>query len=204
MLTNPTFGKPRPPRRGERGIVLLLALILLLAMTVAGIALVRSVYTTNVIAGNLAFQQAATNSADTGVETAVAWLEAHNDSTLEASIQSGTGVRYLAHRQDPAPSQSWDDFWKNSIPAAAINTLGTDAAGNTVRYVIHRLCSDDGSPTAVACSSSPNDTGASGNSKGSPSGGPPLAAVPQVFYRITAQVSGPRNTQSYVQVVVAM
>jgi len=203
MLTNNTRAPTRTQRPArQRGAVLLVALIVLVIMTLAGIALMRSVSTSGVIAGNLAFQQAATHSADVGVETAVTFLEGNTAAALQTSVLSGPGVRYVAYRQDPAAGQTWDDFWTNSIPAGATNTLAQDAAGNTVSYVIHRLCNGEGVPiTAVACSTSPVDTGG-GNSKGA--GVPPLLAPPQIYYRITARVSGPRNTLSYVQVVVAL
>ena len=203
MLTNNTRAPTRTQRPArQRGAVLLVALIVLVIMTLAGIALMRSVSTSGVIAGNLAFQQAATHSADVGVETAVTFLEGNTAAALQTSVLSGPGVRYVAYRQDPAAGQTWDDFWTNSIPAGATNTLAQDAAGNTVSYVIHRLCNGEGVPiTAVACSTSPVDTGG-GNSKGG--GVPPLLAPPQIYYRITARVSGPRNTLSYVQVVVAL
>ena len=115
---------------------------------------------------------------------------------------SGTGVRYLAYRQDPSSGQSWDNFWNNNIPAAAINTLAVDGAGNTVSYVIHRLCNGEGVPfTAVACSNSPITT-TSGNSQRG--GLTPGFTNSQVYYRITTRVVGPRNTLSYVQAIVAM
>ena len=204
MLTNNTCGSIRTqPATRQRGAVLLVALIVLVIMTLAGIALMRSVSTSGVIAGNLAFQQAATHSADAGVETAVTFLEGNTATALQTSVLSGSGVRYVAYRQDPAAGQTWDDFWTNSIPAAAKNTLAADAAGNTVSYVIHRLCNGEGVPiTVVACSTSPIDTGSSGNSKGG--GVTALLAPPQIYYRITTRVSGPRNTLSYVQVVVAL
>lgn len=195
----------RPALRRERGVVLLMALIVLLAMTLAGLALMRSVSTSNVIAGNMAFQQAATQSADTGVEAAVTFLETSLAGTLDTSITTGVGVRYLAYRQDPALGQSWDNFWTNAVPAAAINTLPTDAAGNTVAYVIHRLCNNQGiAITVAACTTTPIDTAgsSSGNSLGA--GVVALNAPPETYYRITTRVSGPRNTLSYVQVVVAM
>jgi len=204
MLTGHTQrGAPlRRPIR-QRGAVLLVALIVLVIMTLGGIALMRSVSTSGVIAGNLAFQQAATHSADVGVETAITFLEGSTAAALQTSILSGTGVRYLAYRQDPAANQTWDNFWNNNIPASAINQLAEDGAGNTVRYVIHRLCNGEGVPiTVAACSTSPIDTGSSGNSQGA--GVVALQAPPQIYYRITARVSGPRNTLSYVQVVVAL
>src|SRR5450830_1873633 len=62
----------------QRGVIMLIALITLVAMTLAAIALVRSVDTTNIIAGNLAFQQSATNAGDIGSEKAIQWLETNN------------------------------------------------------------------------------------------------------------------------------
>jgi type IV pilus assembly protein PilX len=58
----------------QRGVIMIIALIVLVAMTLGGIAMVRSVYTTNLIAGNLAFRESAVSSGDTGVEAAVAFL----------------------------------------------------------------------------------------------------------------------------------
>jgi type IV pilus assembly protein PilX len=204
MLVNrfPLRNSARQPHH-ERGTVLLIALILLVVMTLAGIALVRSVSTSNIIAGNLAFQQAATHSADNGVETAVAFLEASSGGTaLHTSILTGAN-RYVAVRQDPAAGQSWDAFWNATLAGSgAVNTLAADAAGNTVSYVIHRLCNATGLPTYPGCSASPVDTGSGGNSMGA--GVIQLNAPRQIYYRITARVTGPRNTLSYVQVVIAI
>ena len=204
MLSKPTSRSGRrSPFRPQRGVVLLMALIVLVVMTLAGLALMRSVSTSNIIAGNMAFQQSATHSADAGAETGVAFLEGSTAAALYTSITSGSGVRYLAYRQDPAAGQTWDNFWTSSIPASAINTLPADAAGNTVAYVIHRLCNNEGEPSTVAaCSTSPVDTGSSGNSQGA--GVVALLAPPQTYYRITTRVSGPRNSLSYVQVVISM
>jgi len=192
-------------RAPQRGNVLLIALILLVALSLAGIALIRSVSTSNMIAGNLAFQQAATHSADLGIENAVAYLEANSAGTstvLHSSVLSGA-TRYVAVRQDPAAGQSWDAFWNATLAGSgAVNTLATDAAGNTVSYVIHRLCNATGAPAYPGCSSSPTDATSVGNSQGA--GVLQLTSPRQVYYRITARVTGPRNTLSYVQVIVAI
>ena len=191
--------------RAQRGTVLLIALILLVALSLAGIALIRSVSTSNMIAGNLAFQQGATNAADVGVENAVAFLEANSSgtsTTLHNSITSGA-VRYVAVRQDPAAGQTWDAFWNASLAGTpAVNTLAADAAGNTVQYVIHRLCNATGKPVYPGCSAAPTDATSAGSSYGS--GVVRLETQRQVYYRITARVAGPRNTLSYVQVIVAI
>jgi len=190
---------------GQRGTVLLIALILLVALSLAGIALIRSVSTSNMIAGNLAFQQATTHSADIGVETALDFLNASSvagSTTLQNSILSGAN-RYVAVRQDPAPGQSWDAFWNATLAGSgAVNTLAPDAAGNTVSYVIHRLCNAAGAPVYPGCSASPTDASSAGNSYGAAVVA--LTSPRQIYYRITARVTGPRNTLSYVQVIVAI
>ena len=77
-------------RAGQAGVVLMMALIVLVAMTLAGIALVRSVDTSNIIAGNLAFKQAATNSGDTGIEAAAAWLNANSGALTNNALARAT------------------------------------------------------------------------------------------------------------------
>ena len=77
-MTHPRFlSAPREiaaPRR-ERGLVLFIALIVLVAMSLAGVALMRSVDTGTVVAGNMAFKQAAIMVADRGTQEAAKWLQ---------------------------------------------------------------------------------------------------------------------------------
>lgn len=206
MLTTQSSSDLMGRRAAQRGSVLLIALILLVAMSLAGIALIRSVSTSNIIAGNLAFQQAATHSADVGVETALTFLRANSGAgvaTLHTSVLTGTGTRYVALRQDPATGQSWDTFWTSTLAGSgAVNTLAADAAGNSVSYVIHRLCDNTGVPAYPGCSAPPTDTGAASSSMGG--GVVQVVGDKQVYYRITARVTGPRNTLSYVQAIVAI
>src|SRR2546428_13810539 len=64
------------PRR-QRGVTLFIALIVLVAMTMAAVAMMRSVDTATVVAGNIGFRQSAVNAADQGVQAAYAWLGAN-------------------------------------------------------------------------------------------------------------------------------
>ena len=196
----------RPSRR-ERGVILILAIVVLVAMSLAAIALMRSVNTGNRVAGNLAFQQSATLSADAGIESAVSWLEQNRisgalwtDATATTSAGVSTGG-YYASRTDP--TTTWDAWWA-AIPTDHVNTLAADVAGNTVSYVIQRLCSTAGDPTTnIGCQTAPDADTNEGGSK-SAGGGKPVLSVVQYYYRITSRVSGARGTVSYVQVVVAM
>ena len=185
-------------RRPQDGVVLMMALIVLVAMTLAGIALVRSVDTSNIIAGNLAFKQAATNSGDIGTETAIGWLEANNNASLFLPAVAGG---YYAVRSDPAPNQSWDEYWSTLAPV----TLAADAAGNTVSYVIQRLCNGPGDPNQtppIGCAVS-RTSGVAGTSSKT-AGSVALIWSNQVYYRITSKIEGPRKTVSYVQTIVAL
>lgn len=196
----------------QRGVVLILALIVLAAMTLAGIGLMRSVFTGNKIAGNLAFQQSATHAADTGIEAAIAWLEDRNANspvTLHTGqLPGGGNLGYFAARPlntDPSGANpNWEQAWNTWVNTGRFNELPRDAAtGNRVRFVIHRLCNAEGAPeSGIGCSASPTVVGSEGGSRGAGVVG--LAVPSQRYYRITVRVDGPRNTVSFVQSIVAL
>ncbi|HUY02946.1 MAG TPA: hypothetical protein VMV33_06650 [Rhodocyclaceae bacterium] len=206
MLTRRQAAPPfrAAPRRRQAGVVLMMALIVLVAMTLAGIALVRSVDTTNIIAGNLAYQQAATNSSDFGTAAAVTWLQNNNGATLQQSVFA---QGYAANFQPtPAPGQSWDNYWNTVlVPGGQVVSLAPDAAGNAVSYAIQRLCNAVGDPASpgTGCAVVPALTGIA-TSSSKTSGSVPLHYSSQIYYRVTSRVAGPRNTVSYVQTIVAL
>ena len=201
----------------QRGVVLLLSLIVLVAMSLAAIGLMRSVLTSNRVASNLAFQQSATQSADVGIETAVAWLEqkvrqlaSDNPPVMTNGLFSNTTagaletVNYVSKREDPGPTQGWDDWWQKVLVANnQVNTLPVDAAGNTVAFAIHRLCNATGDPLSGIGCEAPTTTGA-GIQTSSKSNSIKLQVPSQIYYRITVRVQGPRNAVSFVQAIVAI
>lgn len=186
--------------RGQRGVVLMIALIMLVAMTLAGLALIRSVDTTNIIAGNLAFQQAATSYGDIGTENAVTWLQTNSGGSMLYADDSNNG--YSSSVNDPVAGQSWDNFWSISLSGRARTLAADGTTGNTVTYAIQRLCN-----MAGLAPSSPNQCAVStvtASYKNPNSGEISYALSSQVYYRITARISGPRNTVSYIQTIVAI
>ena len=190
-------------RARQRGVVLMMALIVLVAMTLAGIALVRSVDTSNLIAGNLAFQQAATHAADSATEAAANWLQTNTGgTTLYGNIPS---QGYAAVRADPAANQSWDAYWQTVIvPNGLAVTLPTDAAGNSVAYTIQRMCVQPIAPTASGSGCEYSTTTATSTSSSKTAGTVQLIYATQVLYRVTTRIAGPRNTVSYVQTILAV
>lgn len=206
MLT--VVGKTSAPSRSRQsGIVLIVMMIVLVAMTLAAVSLLRSTDTTNVIAGNLSFQQAAVHSADAGIATATKWLADNStSSTLDSSdVTNGYMAAGLSvgPNLSASPPQSWDDYWNNGLSVPPVLVTSGDAAYNKVSYVIDRLCANAGAATAGAgCASSPSVTVASGSEE--EAGLKQLNAPSVVYYRITVRVAGPRNSVSYVQAVVSM
>lgn len=185
--------------RRERGVVLFIALIVLVAMALAGIALVRSVDTGVLVAGNLAFKQGATAAADMAVESARSWLITNKDILADDHTTDG----YYSTWQEGLDLTGNDPTKTDLNWASAGKALTTDAAGNTAIYIIHRMCQDTGSDTTNCvrnADSSAAFTGYTGRAGyGSGSIQTELALV---FFRVTVRVTGPRNTVSYVQSVL--
>ena len=183
-------------RRAQQGAVLFIALIVLVAMSLAGLALMRGVDTGALIASNLAFKESATAAGDLGVETARNWLIANAGSNLQndqPAIAGGNG--YWSTSQDSLDLINVYD-WSTSV------SVGTDAAGNQVQYVIQRLCDASGPTTSANCLKSSSTTTGSSSKGGAAYGTYGIAAPTDAYYRVTVKVTGPRNTVSYVQVTM--
>lgn len=195
---------------GQKGLALFVALVVLVAMSLAGIALVRSVDTATLIAGNMAFRQSATTSGDAGVEAARTWLIANNGSTLQ---NDHTGDGYYATSQDAldltgnrTPGETGDDVGWEGGGAAAPKCLAADEAGNTSCYIIHRLCNTAGPLSGATCSTQQSVKG--GSSLGAMR---PMTTAQErswsevatlAYYRVTVRIAGPRNNTSYIQAFI--
>lgn len=201
----------------QRGVVLLIALIALVAISLAGVALMRSVDTGLVIAGNLAFKQTSTQVADAGAEQAIAWLSANlatlpNDSAAAGYYATWRTSCDLSGGRTTATDD--DITWEaGGSPQANCGMVAADVASNdlidgyTASYVINRMCSAAGLPNdpGVFCSAFQDATATNSNStkQGGSYGGTPLTGSSQQYYRITTRVAGPRNTSGIVQTIIA-
>lgn len=196
----------RAPRKAQRGVILFVALIVLVAMSLTGIALIRSVDTNLLVAGNLAFRQGATAAADWGIEAARTYLKTTVTANKAALDNDNPAAAYYSTWQtglDLVGTTTTPFSW-----SGAAQLVGTDSAGNEVRYVMHRMCEASGSATAadancVKASGSGGATGTEGSTKGTVSYSTlALPASSVVYYRVTVRVLGPRNTLSYVQAML--
>ena len=214
-VTVATPARCRPPRANaaanQQGMVLFIALIVLVAMTLAGIALVRSVDTANVIAGNLAFKQATLQAADLGVEAAVTALptiiagSVDTNLTPAASSTNPNYWYYASRRETNSYGVPTQKEYGAAGAAAAIDwsqvPIVQTVSGNSVQIVIDRLCNGPPPITDLLanCFADPG-TGGSGSQR---AGAPVFSATPTVYYRLTARVAGPRNTVSMVQAILS-
>ena len=187
----------------QQGIVLFFALIALVIMSLAAVALIRSVDTNTIIAGNLASKQSAVTSADSGVETAITWMSGITDmATFNAD--NATKAYYATQTADPT-AFNWDA--SDSLPAddasGLIDANGKDMSGNTVRYIVQRMCRNAGAPAKENCLfGAPVVESNSQSVRDTTRAGAVLPVEQSPMYRITARVIGPRNTVSYIQAFV--
>lgn len=197
----------------QRGVVLFLALIALVVMSLAAVALIRSVDTNTLIAGNLAFRQAATTAGDAGIEAAIAQLKVIRNASVGINV-----VTDSAHPFNKTALSTEHGYFSNADPTFNLTlasnwtgdnrvALAADANGNTVEYIIQRMCRVANTRIQDAdClfSAASKDNGGQKiplskdicDGPGCPSAG----ETPQV--RITVRVVGPRNTLSYLQAFV--
>jgi len=200
------------PRHRERGATLLIALIVLVALTMAGIAMMRSVDTATIVAGNIGFRQSTINATDQGVQAAYGYISpiiatlAGSGTNNPANGYSGSVPLGEAPDWYLSPSNAG---WTNAVSCSgptktptACNTFApngssVDPAGNNITYVIHRLCDS----TGVICgqTQSPAATSGSGVDQSAPNF---FVPPPSQHFRITVRATGPRNSVAYVQTLM--
>lgn len=192
----------------QRGIVLFVALIALVVMSLAAVALIRSVDTNTIITGNLSFKQSAVVSSDRGIETALAWVKnaaIANLATLNAdSVANGYLATFDTLDLDNKAVLKAAATWDNNS-AVAVGTgiaAGTETlSNNEIRYIVQRMCRDPITPTKENCLFGETKIG-SGSIKQKYRKGLNLKPVPSAIYRVTVRVVGPKNTVSYTQTYV--
>ncbi|MEP7181563.1 MAG: hypothetical protein ABI886_05205 [Betaproteobacteria bacterium] len=190
----------------QRGVVLFVALIVMVALSLAGIALVRSVETATLVAGNLAFRQGSVPVSTSAVEK----------STVDLFEGPAKGIGILKKDEDDT-SKNYYAAWKRTddqygIPKPLQGDLSgypvdaqkiTDTAtGNTARYIIERMClntapayADKFAPPNKYCDLMPPK-----QTLGTTTGELIKVALPRIpFYRVTIRVDGPNNTVAFSQ-----
>jgi len=182
----------------QSGIVMIVTLIALALLLLASVALIRSTDANLMIAGHLSFKRDIVNRTERLIPT------------ISGVFNNGVLSTSLARELDnPAGNYSATILQTNpaGIPTVLLDTIVFDStySGNniidtggqtTIRYVIDRMCLTTGPISSTSCTLSSDRTDPSGD----PDFKVPGAARP--LYRISMRVTGPRNTEAYIQTTV--
>lgn len=199
-----TIPVKRPICRGshrQKGMIsTLLALIVLVISLLAAMALMRSVDTSNTVAGSLTFRQAALQEAER------AYVDAQQRITFAqpASDTDHASLGYYAEPQ-PATARSAGDI-PNVLVKETSGSIGTvtpiNSNDNNVSYVVERLCPSSGAATTTACIV-PGASLLGGSSSNQTSDNlSPFNNGAYAAFRLTVRVDGKKGTTAYVQTVI--
>ena len=182
------------PRGHQRGVILFVALLAVLALTMGAVALGRSLATDVAIGGNLALREHATLAATDAVERALAAL--FESGAIADTRVDSIGRNYFASRQAgedargvPRVLQSVD-LYPSAAPTIDFGE------GVVLRHVVERLCIMAGAASAANCALSPPSVEAA-------LGTPPPTEPPRTpYYRVTVRADAPGGTAVFVQALL--
>lgn len=215
-------------RKKQQGVVLIISLLALVAISLAGVALMRTVDTSNVVSGNVAFNETASQVAEIGADAAYTQVNSNLYSYFQTT---GNAICLSDATKCPTNGNGQTYFYPNVSSISAVSKLPSDANGNplpmsdavsillpgdvtpsfTVQYMIERMCTGTASITEVAtftkCRAVPVYLA---NGSMSPfyslayvnaqaALGTTKTSTGKLFYRITVLVNGPRNTRAQTQ-----
>jgi type IV pilus assembly protein PilX len=181
-------------RQRERGVVLLFCLIILVILLAGGVAVMRSMNTSLFTAGNLAFKRDLVNQGEQALTTVLAQFKA--GGALASATTDAPTLNYKASTL-AANAQGVPTALLTDSAFSAVGSTSNDITGSTgvkIRYLIERMCNAAGAPTSTNCvQTAAAPTGGTGGPEPPPA--PPTATV----YRVTVRVTGPRDTQVFLQ-----
>jgi type IV pilus assembly protein PilX len=184
-------------RARQRGVVLIFALIALLIIAIGAVALLRSVDSSLLSSGNLAFHRDLVNQAEQAVSTVMTGFKTNAIPPSGLTSTSSPASNYSASVL-PTNPQGVPLALLNNTAFGLVGSAANDLAGATpdikIRYVIDRLCTSSGGASSPNCVQSTGlPTGGTANRNTAVA--PPSATV----YRVSVRVDGPRNTQAFLQ-----
>jgi type IV pilus assembly protein PilX len=184
-------------QRRERGVVLLICLIVLVILLAGGVAVMRSMNTSLSSAGNLAFKRDLVNQGEQAAVKALALFGTGSLSTVGADYADSKASNYSATRLESNDRGIPLALLKDELyNARAADIIDRPADFVKVRYLIDRLCNNTGASSKGTCVYAPATTDVRGGSVQESGRPPPPKAL---VYRLSVRVDGPRDTQVFLQ-----
>lgn len=196
FVPRPRAGGPRPPAR-QRGMVLMVVLLVLAITFLAGMGVMRAADTGNVIAGNFSFQQGAVQASDRALTDAL--------TVVANRVAGGAGNTAVSNQYLPTRDTTVDSLgipssvnW-STVPCVdekgvLIADCAADAGNYRVQYVVERMCNSspafaDITDIRAKCEYEASDSALSASSIG-------------LRYRVLIRVRGPRSTERWFEAMV--
>ena len=196
----------RIAKHGQQGMIAtLLAIIVLVATLLAAVALMRSLDTSNTIAGSLAFRQGVIQESErayTDVKNLMNFTEPSSDAD---GFIDGYHAELLTSTS-PASKGLPDILVQQATSTAMItgvHSMSTLAnTQNQVYYVLERLCPLAGPADPTKCSV-PGATITGGSSSNQTTDkGAPFNSGSNASFRLSVLVKGPKNIMGYTQTIL--
>jgi type IV pilus assembly protein PilX len=177
--------KPSSRHGAQRGVTMIMVLLLLSVMLLGGLALARITEVGTLASGNGAYREASLQASEVGVNTAYAAVKALTNE------EANSGTWYWASMQaaDAAgiPTVTWA-----SAPEVTVGSY-------SVRYVVERMCSQSAvTDTMRQCLVKQVPQSPESSVYGKEALDPPNSRQ----FRITVRVTGPKDTEAWVQSLV--
>ncbi|MFD0914600.1 hypothetical protein [Methylophilus luteus] len=208
----------------QQGLVLFFALLALAVMSIASVALIRSVDTNALLSGNMVFRQTASATSNVALEGITENIS--KKVSLVNSINHYPQLGYYAtcSQFDTQPNalicdgnrlttMAWDNSNSSLVPSQTDGNdeirNGIDRQGNEIRYVVERMCSYsnaevnagsaklDVSRCLMASASGCNDGSYNDVNMSKMKDCPDKSSSP--LYRLTLRIAGPKNTLTFMQ-----
>lgn len=209
----------------QAGIVLFFALLALAVMSIAAVALIRSVDTNALLSGNMVYRQSANTATNVALEGITEYIAKNVALTVSTANHPAMGYYANCSQFDTQPdalacdgsrltTATWDSSNSALVPSQTDGNNeilnGVDRQGNEIRYVVERMCNfstaelNAGKATtdATRCmmaSSPSNGEKCSHNRNNLELFKQCIASSDSPLYRVTLRISGPKNTITYMQ-----
>lgn len=197
----------------QSGVVLFIALVAMAVMSLAAVALIRSVDTNNMIAGNLSYKQTAVVSSSFGLENVADTIgiksTAYGNSNDAANGYYATCKTFDTSSTCDGKNLTADASWVPGTKSRLADgiatgiTGGIDAYGNTIQYIVERMCNEAVSPQSTKCLLALSNNDTSGKGVLNEPVTPPEVPTEIPLYRVTVRIAGPKNTVSYIQAFIS-
>jgi hypothetical protein len=181
-------------RDAQRGVVLFVAMIAIIALALAAIALDRAVATDATVSANVDARTHATLLASDAIERAVAAL--FETGVIADRLVDDVQHNYFASRQAGEDSRGVPRALQTVARYPADSAVIDAGEHHELRYLIERLCLRPGAASADNCTLPPPSIGSARGTPGAIE--PPRTPA----YRVTVRVDGPSGVAAFVQAML--